>query len=84
MKKYVRSNSQHENPMAQEVVNLLNKTDEIIDDFKANREFDPFSALTDNEDMGQQLYGASVTFQADIKEAIDKFRKSTTWSARLF
>ena len=83
MKKYIRSDSVADNSLAQDVANILRTTDNIIADFNANEEFNPYDALTDNEGMSQKLYSASVNFQAEIQAAVDKFRDATTWSARL-
>ena len=81
--KSVTANTQSSS-LANDVTRLLAQSDNMIAQFRdAGREFDPYDALTGNEDMSQLLYSASVNFQADIQEAVDKYRDATTFNVSL-
>ena len=47
---------------------------ENINQFNANKEFEPFDALMGNESKAQKLYSLCVEYLHNLDELTDKFR----------
>ena len=58
------------NKTIQHLLDAIKVTNNRIEEFKKNEEFDPYSALTGTETTSQKLYGEDVRFLWEIEEKI--------------
>lgn len=58
------------NKTIQHLLDAIKVTNNRIEEFKKNEEFDPLSMLTGTETTSQKLYGEDVRFIVEVEEKI--------------